>query len=112
MTSIRDKRRKRPAELECTAYHEAGHAVAAFALRRAVRRVSVVPDVAADSVGRCAYGSLADTFRPDVDNASSKTRARAECVIMLALAGGIAEALFKGRHNHGGAGRDYASALD
>ena len=31
-------------ELEATAYHEAGHAVAGFALKRAFAKVSIVPD--------------------------------------------------------------------
>jgi ATP-dependent Zn protease len=31
-------------DVERTAYHEAGHAVVSFALRRAVRHLSILPD--------------------------------------------------------------------
>ena len=40
-------------EREATAYHEAGHAVAGFALKRAFTKVSIVPDDT--TVGHCAF---------------------------------------------------------
>jgi hypothetical protein len=52
--------------VELTAYHEAGHAVVAFALRRAVKGVSVVPN--AESNGRLVNRNLLDTSCPDVNN--------------------------------------------
>jgi len=39
-----------------TAHHEAGHAVAAFALRIAVKRVSIMPDTSRDAAGHVYRG--------------------------------------------------------
>lgn len=43
-----------PTVLFATAHHEAGHAVAAFALRIPVKRVSIMPDAKRSSAG-CVY---------------------------------------------------------
>jgi ATP-dependent Zn protease len=43
--------RPRPPELECTAYHEAGHAVAALALGLSVNTISIVPDPDGECAG-------------------------------------------------------------
>jgi hypothetical protein len=65
---------------ENTAYHEAGHAVAALALGRPVQRVSVLP--AAKFLGRCEFGK--GVFRPTED--------WPEREILIALSGIGAEA--------------------
>jgi ATP-dependent Zn protease len=69
---------------EITAYHEAGHAVAALAQGRPVMRVSVLPNDA--FAGRCEFGK--GTFRPSED--------WLEREILIALGGIVAEAKHTG----------------
>jgi hypothetical protein len=86
----------RDRKLKGTAYHEAGHAVAAFALGRAVRRVSIIPDEDG-SLGRCHYfAQTSRRFTPDAV-ADAWHRARLETMIRCATAGGVAEQLLTGR---------------
>ena len=79
---------------EITAYHEAGHAVAALALGRPVQRVSVLPD--AKFLGRCEFGK--GVFRPSED--------WLEREILIALGGIVAEAMHTGDYAWDGAARD------
>src|ERR1700747_802231 len=83
-----------PPFAESTAYHEAGHAVAALALGRPVQRVSVLPD--AKFLGRCEFGK--GVFRPSED--------WLEREILIALSGIVAEALHTGTYTWDGAARD------
>lgn len=71
-------------DLELTAYHEAGHAVAAVMFRRKLVTISIVPND--DNVGRCRYASLRRDFHPDWDT-SRKTQGRLEALAMCSLAG-------------------------
>jgi ATP-dependent Zn protease len=84
-----------------TAYHEAGHAVAALALDRPVVKVSVRPD--RDRLGICAFGK--PVFRPSED--------WLEREVLIALAGMAAEARHTGTYHREAAGRDlrYARSL-
>jgi ATP-dependent Zn protease len=86
---------------EATAYHEAGHAVAALALDRPVMKVSIKPD--RDRVGICAFGKA--VFRPSQD--------WLEREVLIALAGMAAEAKHTGEYDREAAGRDltYARGL-
>src|SRR5262245_61449239 len=86
---------------EATAYHEAGHAVAALALDRPVMKVSIKPD--RDRLGICAFGKA--VFRPSQD--------WLEREVLIALAGMAAEAKHTGEYDHEAAGRDlvYARGL-
>jgi ATP-dependent Zn protease len=86
---------------EATAYHEAGHAVAALALDRPVLKVSIEPD--RDRAGICHFGK--SVFRPSED--------WVEREMMIALAGLAAEARHTGEYDHDAAGRDlrYARSL-
>ena len=77
-----------------TAYHEAGHAVAALALGRPVHRVSVLPN--AERLGQCE-------FRKGVQRPSEDW---VETEILISLAGMVAEARLTGHYDHGGADRD------
>jgi hypothetical protein len=95
--------------VELTAYHEAGHAVVAFALRRAVKDVSIVPDD--DSNGRLVNHKLPDTFCPDVNN-DGRTRSFVEREIMIFLAGGVALEKFQGHRGALGDGEDLRYATD
>jgi ATP-dependent Zn protease len=86
---------------EATAYHEAGHAVAALALDRPVVKVSIQPD--RDRLGICFFGK--PVFRPSQD--------WLEREILIALAGMAAEARHTGQYDHEAASRDlrYAHGL-
>ena len=96
-----DQAAERPGEDEATAYHEAGHAVAALALDRPVVKVSIQPD--RDRLGICFYGKA--VFRPSED--------WLEREVLLALAGMAAEARHTGTYDRAGAARDlrYAHRL-
>lgn len=69
-----------------TAYHEAGHAVAALALGRPVHRVSVLPD--RDRLGWCEFRK--GVFRPSEDWLEREA--------LIALAGMAAEARHTGEY--------------
>ncbi len=77
-----------------TAYHEAGHAVAALALGRQVDHVSVLPG--RDFLGTCEFKKA--VFRPSED--------WLEREILISLAGLAAEARLTGEYAHDAAGRD------
>src|SRR5262245_58443221 len=90
-----------PTANEATAYHEAGHAVAALALDRPVVKVSIRAD--RDRLGICFFGKA--VFRPSED--------WLEREVLIALAGLAAEARHTGTYDHVGAARDlrYARGL-
>src|SRR5262245_333793 len=84
-----------------TAYHEAGHAVAALALDRPVVKVSILAD--RDRAGICFFGKA--VFRPSED--------WLEREVLIALAGLAAEARQTGEYDRDAAARDlrYARGL-
>jgi ATP-dependent Zn protease len=77
-----------------TAYHEAGHAVVALILGRAVQRVSILPDH--EHLGVCEFAK--GMSRPSED--------WLEREILIALGGIAAEARFTGNYAWDGAARD------
>jgi hypothetical protein len=79
---------------EATAFHEAGHAVAALALDRPVTKVSIVGD--RDTLGICAFGK--PVFRPSEDWLEREA--------LISLAGLAAEARRTGEYDRDAAGRD------
>jgi len=87
-------------EDETTAYHEAGHAVAALALGRPVDRVSVVGD--ARWLGVCHFGKA--VFRPSED--------WVEREMLIALGGIAAEARRTEDYAWDAADRDYRYAYE
>jgi hypothetical protein len=104
-------------EKECTAYHEAGHAVAAFELRRGVRQVTIEPDPERGTLGHVLQRSLLALCRDQSDPGAPRQRARVERAhvereILCCFAGGIAEGHFRGRRNHVGARTDRKCALE
>jgi ATP-dependent Zn protease len=108
------RRGDRPAhskEEEATAYHEAGHAVIALALRRGLSRVTIVPDDEAGSLGHCAGTRTGEWFQPDVDR-SGRARRFIEDRVIILFAGFHAEHRFAGRRNHRGAASDWQAAGD
>lgn len=92
-----------------TAYHEAGHVVAARSQGRVAKGVTIVPDE--DTLGSCSFYGLreAGSFAWD---ASARNRIRLERLIISALGGCAAEARFLGRHNWIGAHNDWRFAAN
>lgn len=90
--------------LEQTAYHEAGHAVAALALNRAIRELSIVPTE--NSLGHLKNTKAPDSFRPDI-NVDNRTTTWIEREVLIGLAGPAAEARHVGRYNHLAAAGDH-----
>lgn len=80
---------------EATAFHEAGHAVVALALGRAVHQVSIRPN--RDRQGQCAFRK--GSVRPSDD--------WLEREILIALGGIAAEARHTGTYAWEAAGRDW-----
>lgn len=75
---------KRATEAQITAYHEAGHAVAAFVLQRRFTLISIIPELL---VGAAGY----ITFDPPHLDLDAGDRQLVEHEIMLRLAGLAAE---------------------
>jgi len=95
--------------LLATAFHEAGHAVAACHEGRGTKRVTIVPE--GDTLGLCSFYALRETESFAWD-ASTRNRIRIERLIISALGGCAAEARFVGRHNFIGAHVDWHFAAD
>jgi hypothetical protein len=96
-------------QIEKTAYHEAGHAVAAFYMKRAFRYVTIEPEE--DSLGHIMLKKFRDSFNPEIDS-DRKIRKPLEKAIITSFAGPIAEQIFSGRKNIIGAKSDLRDALD
>ena len=92
-----------------TAYHEAGHAVAAFELGVPFREVSIAATT--DSWGYLLSTPLR-LREPDVYTMSPRTRDWLERRIIVGLAGREGNRLLTGRYDHRGAGNDYQQALN
>jgi hypothetical protein len=71
------------------AYHEAGHVVACFLLKRRFRYATIEPDE--DSLGHVLETRLPVSFRPDIDS-GPRARAVTEKIIVSLFAGEAAEA--------------------
>lgn len=82
-------------DVRVLAHHEAGHALAACLVHMPISSVTIVPD--GDSLGRvhCSLYGYRD-FHPDA-HVSHRTTAQAKKVILVALAGAVAEARAVGR---------------
>ncbi len=83
-----------PTPEQITAYHEAGHAVVALALGRAIQRVSILPNES--RLGACEIKKGA--VKPSDDDL--------ETAILVFLGGLAAEARFTGVYGWGGAAQD------
>jgi hypothetical protein len=91
---------EKPTIDEATAYHEAGHAVAALALGRPVHAVSALPT--RHHLGICQFGKA--VFRPSED--------WVEREILIALGGIAAEAILTGDYAWEEAQRDFSYIRD
>jgi hypothetical protein len=104
-----ERERKR---LQSTAYHEAGHAVIAMHLGKAVRRVSIVPEEEEGNLGHVLHFKNR-SFRPDIfDLSDARTRRLAEREILVTLAGRAAEMRHTGRPKSSGDGDDLRYVYD
>jgi len=101
---------KIPAHLKGTAYHEAGHAVAALLLGRRFKAISIEPD--GDILGLVSGIAWPRAFRPDTDDIDSRARSNIEKRIMIAAAGEGAESLYTGRRVMHYACQDAMQAVD
>ncbi len=100
------KKVKATKEEVSTAYHEAGHAVAAYLLKRSFNYVTIVPDEEKGSLGHVRFRGFGENFDPAFDY-SPQMRLRLEREIICSLAGDAAESIHLGRRIGGsyGAGR-------
>ncbi len=105
---------RRRSTLEATAYHEAGHAVAAHLLHTGLRSVTIVPNKAEDTAGETLTG-LGGRFKgqPDVE-ITPAIRDWLERRIRVSMAGDIAQRRYSPRSRrawHGQADRQHAVNL-
>ena len=101
---------KRTKKLESTAYHEAGHAVAAHWLGIRTKHLSILPDD--DSEGRHAHVPYFSGMHPDYDS-SPRMQRRFENMVLVCLAGPAAQQRFNPhgfRYSHGS--HDRREAVD
>ena len=102
----RAKLKRRTSLEERSAYHEAGHFVAAYVGKKstAIRRLSIVPE--GDTLGHVVPFPT-PSFRPDIDPPLQ----RVVDTIVTYLAGSASEKRFAGRVDHEGSAQDYSSAV-
>ena len=103
------KTNKRTPQKEATAYHEAGHAVMCHKLGYRVKRITIIPN--GTSLGECTHEGVIRR-NPEFDG-STGVRMQMEKVIMICLAGNIAQRMWRARsvRSHH-ASSDYQSAVD
>jgi ATP-dependent Zn protease len=97
--------------LEATAYHEAGHMVAAWRQHLKIRRATIIP--AEDYTGRVEHESPLRGIRLDIDG-SDRAALKAEKAILICLAGPAAQRRFRRsswRTHHGAGDHEIASDL-
>jgi ATP-dependent Zn protease len=98
-------------KLLAIAYHEAGHAVAAWQLELAVGITTIVPDEDDGTLGHCVV-KIPKWLPEETDYLKPRTRWMIERRVICLLAGSEAERLFTGRYNHKCANRDYRNAMN
>lgn len=90
---------------ERTAYHEAGHAVAAMRQYERFEYVTIIPDEDAGSLGHLLHRPLPKRFHPDI-KLTLHMQDKFETRIVITLAGPLAEKRATGRWNAIGAEAD------
>ncbi len=75
-------------DLAKIAYHEAGHAVAAYVVKRAFQHVSIEEDE--ESLGHVMFRKFSDKFQPEYQE-EDRIRPLLEKCIIVGLAGEVAE---------------------
>lgn len=96
-----------------TAYHEAGHALAAWHGRLPIRECSIVPDDGAGTLGHVTHHPSPTSFQPDVASATElRNRARIEAHVVTSLAGTFAARLVSARVSSASWETDRNAAVD
>jgi ATP-dependent Zn protease len=90
-----------------TAYHEAGHAVAAFLMKIRFTGLSIISDD--DSFGRMAGSKWTSKFDPEHAD-KNILRSRIEARMIVLLAGYAAGMIFSGVKRRDGARKDFQDA--
>lgn len=96
-------------DLEDTAYHEAGHAVAAVAFRRPFHYVTIEP--CEESLGHVMFRKFKASFNPEL-NSDLRTRVICENNAIISLVGPTAAAHFRRREKWLGADQDGQKATN
>jgi ATP-dependent Zn protease len=92
-----------------TAFHEAGHAVAAYLLRKKFRYVTIRPNEVFD--GYVRHEKPRDPLEDGLGELRNKRSSR-ERDILTSLAGGVATFIVTGKHERTGSYGDLQHALD
>src|SRR5262249_31864560 len=101
---------RRTTERQRLAYHEAGHAVAAFVVGRAIRLVTIEADRESGAMGM-SQNTLPKSLRErPAPRDNPKHRAFFEKAMIINFAGPAAEKRFCGRWSRGRAGQDLENA--
>jgi ATP-dependent Zn protease len=95
-----------------TAYHEAGHVVAAYIECIKLKKATIIPseDYLGVVVRQRMEKRIRDAF--EFGEITPAKRARLESFIMMSYAGGIAQQKHRGRANHIGSSSDYDNVVD
>jgi hypothetical protein len=96
-------------KLESTAYHEAGHAVMAYHVRRRFKYVTIEQEE--DSLGHILLSRWPKGIEPGIDS-GARVENYLKNSILIDLAGHAAERLFKGRNNWVGSRQDVQTAVE
>jgi len=100
---------RKPKSLMQTAYHEAGHGVAASLMKIRFTRLSIISDE--DSLGRMSGSKWTSNFNPEYTD-QKILRSRIERHIIVLLAGYAAVMIFAGVKNRQGAKSDFHTAAN
>ena len=104
--------KKQSKKLMSVAYHEAGHAVAAFFLKIPLASVTIVPKEGVLGLAQFKMPGWVKTKLDEGVANDAKLDAWIKNHIVATLAGMNAEKLFTGRANHGGAMHDNETVAD
>lgn len=104
----------RPTREECTAYHEAGHAIAAIRFGKPIVKVSIVTSVDTNNFGHVEFRPMPPAMAEALENGSASLRVCdwIEKEAIVYFAGGIAEATFKGHKKNLGTWGDHHGLVD
>ena len=100
---------KRTKKVESIAYHEAGHAVAAWKRRIRIKQLSILSD--GDSAGRMTHHNYFSGVHPEYDT-SPRIQRRLENMALVCFAGPAAQRRFNPRgYRHVHADGDFQQAV-
>lgn len=103
-------KKKSVTKFQRAAYHEAGHAVVSYVVKRRLSYCTIEPNPDNHTLGHCEYRNLA-AFKPDAV-LTGRLRNQIEKLIIVLLAGAVAERLKFGRTYWRGSENDTTQAHD